>query len=97
MKLPEVNAVDPFAVDTGSFRDRDGRIYRLHGRILRGLSEQALEEFRKLQSTGFYTKFLDRGQLVRSELLPPDQVPLPPEIAKQVTAITDRVVADQSG
>jgi len=83
MKLPEVNAVDPFAVDTGSFRDRDGRIYRLHGRILRGLSEQALEEFRKLQSTGFYTKFLDRGQLVRSELLPPDQVPLPPEIASQ--------------
>ena len=77
------------AVDTGSFRDRDGRIYRHEGRIFRGVSATALEEFRKLESTVFYRKFLERGQLVNSELLTPDQAPLPSEIRQQWAGILE--------
>ncbi len=35
-------------VNTGSFRDRDGRVYHYQGRVFRGLSSLALESFRQL-------------------------------------------------
>jgi hypothetical protein len=66
-----------FAVEAGSFRDRDGRIYRLGDRIIRGISESALTDFQKLQSTGFYARFLKKGRLVASEILPAEAVSLP--------------------
>jgi SAM-dependent methyltransferase len=71
------------AVDTGSFRDRDGRIYTRGDRIIRGISAAALAEFKKLESTAFYTTFLQKGLLVGSELLVPENVDLPPEIMQQ--------------
>jgi len=71
------------AVDTGSFRDRDGRIYIRGDRIIRGVSASALAEFKKLESTAFYTRFLQKGQLVGSELLSPENVNLPSEIVQQ--------------
>jgi len=84
MKRPEVNspdsfASDSFAVEAGSFRDRDGRIYRLGNRIIRGISASALEDFQKLQGTKFYQRFQEKGQLVASQLLAPDEVSLPGE------------------
>jgi len=71
------------AVDTGSFRDRDGRIYVQGGRVIRGLSEHALGEFEKLASTAFYTRFLKDGRLVSSHLLDPQDIDLPAEIKNQ--------------
>ena len=71
------------SVDTGSFRDRDGRIYRLDNRIIRGISENALLEFEKLESTAFYARFLEKGQLVSSHLLSPEDVGLPKEVMQQ--------------
>ena len=74
----------PFsAVDTGSFRDREGRIFRHGDRIIRGVSAVALAEFKKLESTVFYSRFLQKGLLVGSDLLSPANVPLPPEIQQQ--------------
>lgn len=70
------------AVDAGSFRDRDGRIYHLDGRIIRGVSESALKEFQRLQETQFYADFLKSGRLVSSEFLDRDQVPLPEPVKR---------------
>lgn len=78
-----MNSGSPSSVDTGSFRDRDGRIYRLEDRIIRGISKSALHEFRKLESTAFYTRFLKKGQLVGSQSLDPENVGLPPEVMQQ--------------
>jgi SAM-dependent methyltransferase len=79
MNRPESSPAVPSAVDSGSFRDRDGRVYRLGGRIIRGLSPAALADFAKLRSTKFYGRCLEQGRLVGSEPLAPEQVPLPPE------------------
>ncbi len=64
-------------VEAGSFRDRDGRVYRLGERILRGLSAGALEDFRRLVSTRFYGRFLEQGKLVGTREVPADELPLP--------------------
>ena len=79
MTRPEQSQAGQFAVDSGSFRDRDGRVYRLGGRIIRGLSDAALADFEKLRSTKFYRRFLEQGRLVASDPLAPERVPLAPE------------------
>lgn len=78
-----MNSVASPVVDTGSFRDRDGRIYRFENRIIRGISENALLDFEKLESTTFYTRFLKKGRLVSSRLLSPEDVGLPGEVMQQ--------------
>ena len=51
------------AIDAGSFRDRDGRVYRHQGQIFRGLSESALNNFRQLQEESFFVKLTASGKL----------------------------------
>jgi SAM-dependent methyltransferase len=73
----------PFAIEGGSFRDRDGRVYRRDGRVIRGLSAGALADFDRLQNTRFHKRFVEQGRLVASRLLDPEEVPLPAEEAGQ--------------
>jgi SAM-dependent methyltransferase len=82
-KPAEMSSIPASAVDSGSFRDRDGRIYLHDDRVFRGISEGALESLRKLESTKFYNKFLQQESLVSSELLSTENVPLPAEIKDQ--------------
>lgn len=79
MKRSEVSPAEPFAVDSGSFRDRDGRVYRLDGRVVRGLSAGALADFENLRSATFYHRFLDAGRLVASTALAAEGLDLPQE------------------
>ena len=79
MKQAEAGPLALAAVDGGSFRDRDGRVYRVGGRIVRGVSAGALADFKKLRSKPCYERLLAQGQLIGCELLQPDAVPLPPE------------------
>ena len=69
----------PYGIDAGSFRDRDGRIYRCGDRILRGISEGALADFRKLEGKKFFKRFTEAGKLVATKEIAADEVPLPDE------------------
>ena len=74
-----MGSADAYRIDAGSFRDRDGRIYRCEGRILRGISERALADYRKLEAAAFFQRFVDAGKLVATREVPFDAVPLPDE------------------
>jgi hypothetical protein len=70
-------------VDTGSFRDRDGRVYHHQGRVLRGLSASALENFRRLQDKKFYQKLVKSGKVVATRELPIEENLLPEDVQAQ--------------
>ena len=78
-KRAEVNSETSYGIDSGSFRDRDGRIYLCGGRILRGISEGALADYRKLESKKFFKRFSEAGKLVATREIPMGEVPLPGE------------------
>ncbi|MEJ2384672.1 MAG: class I SAM-dependent methyltransferase [Xanthomonadales bacterium] len=46
-------------------------------RTLRGISERALDDFRKLEATAFFRRFVDAGRLVATREVPAVEVPLP--------------------
>lgn len=71
------------AVNTGSFRDRDGRVYHFQGRVFRGLSASALESFRQLTQKDFYKKLSEAGKVVATRELAADENPLPADIRER--------------
>lgn len=73
----------PVLAESGSFRDRDGRVYYADNRVIRGISASAVDNFTKLEASGFYRKFLERGRLVNSTLLDHDSVPLPDSVKQE--------------
>jgi SAM-dependent methyltransferase len=74
---------DSALVVSGSFRDRDGRVYREQDRIFRGLSSTALENYQKLEKTGFYQALIESGKIIGTRLLPEEENPLPAAIQSQ--------------
>ena len=68
---------------SGSFRDRDGRVYLHGGRVFRGLSKAALANFRVLQEKPFYRKNLEAGAIIQTRELPLENLPLPETITGQ--------------
>jgi SAM-dependent methyltransferase len=70
-------------INTGSFRDRDGRVYHFQDRVFRGLSEAALESFRQLRDMPFYIKLADAGRVIGTREIAADENPLPGEIINQ--------------
>jgi SAM-dependent methyltransferase len=74
---------EPALVVSGSFRDRDGRVYRDQDRIIRGLGSSALDNHLKLEQTGFYQALLESGKIIGTRLLPDAENPLPAEIKSQ--------------
>lgn len=69
--------------DSGSFRDREGRIYLHSDRVIRGLSEAAMQNFNALEATGFYRRFTDSGAIIGSRILPGAENPLPDDVQAQ--------------
>ena len=55
--------------EPGSFRDPGGRVWRDGRRVLRGLDEEAAGNFHALRATRFYSKALEDGDLVATEIV----------------------------
>src|SRR5205809_124918 len=51
-------------IESGSFRDRNGRIFYSSGAVYRGISLRALEEWKALSSTKFFQPAVDAGKLI---------------------------------
>jgi len=68
------------AVNAGSFRDRDGRVYHFQGRVFRGLSASALDSYRQLTQKAFYTKLAESGKVIGTREVLPEQNPLPDDV-----------------
>jgi len=71
------------AVNNGSFRDRDGRVYHFQDRVFRGLSQPALESFRLLQEKPFYTKLAESGKVIGTREIDVESNPLPEDVKVQ--------------
>jgi hypothetical protein len=55
------------ALEPGSFRDRTARVFYQDGRIFRGLTRTALEEWQVLSASAFYRRFSDSGAIVHTQ------------------------------
>jgi hypothetical protein len=54
--------------DSGSFRDRDGKVFYADGGVYRALSKQALLDWRRLSATAFFKEGVEAGKIIRTEL-----------------------------
>ncbi|MEM1205598.1 MAG: class I SAM-dependent methyltransferase [Acidobacteriota bacterium] len=63
-------------LEAGSFRDRDGRVFYRDGRVYRALSEEGLEDWKRLAATRFFPRMVEAGKIVPTETadLPPSSL-----------------------
>ncbi len=73
--------------DTGSFRDRDARVFRVNEQVFRGLSKTAKSDWSRLRQTGFYKKLVSDKKLVRTKLLEVSDPGLSASLAKEWEAV----------
>ena len=65
------------AYEPGSFRDPDSAVFRADGKVLRGLSSQAADDWDRLSATAFFGRLTDAGQIVRTTAHDGDAPPSP--------------------
>jgi hypothetical protein len=54
------------APDGGSFRDPDGRIFRIHGEIVRALSEEGAANWSAFEESGLLARLVESGDVVET-------------------------------
>lgn len=59
-------------LESGSFRDRNGRVFYSSGHVFRVLSEKALKEWETLSSTKFFRRSMAAGKIVLTDRIDPD-------------------------
>lgn len=72
-----MNPPEGHTADGGSFRDRQGRVYRHGERIIRGLDPTALGDFRLLAGTRFFPAAVEAGRIIGTRELALADNPLP--------------------
>ena len=63
-------------VDSASFRDPSGHVYKIDGRIFRTVSEHAVRDFEAVRAAGFYEELTAAGRVVAAEIVE-DGIPEP--------------------
>jgi len=58
-------------LETGSFRDRNGRVFYLNNKIYRSLSDTAYDNWQQLETTLFYKYFLNKKKIIVSQEIKP--------------------------
>ncbi len=61
-------ASDDF-VDSASFRDPSGHVYRIDGQIYRTVTDRALDDFEALRASGVYDELAAAGKVVAAEII----------------------------
>ncbi len=52
------------SIDTGSFRDREGRVFYQYGKVFRALSERAAAAWKRLDGTKFFPRCVAEGKII---------------------------------
>ena len=65
------------AYEPGSFRDPDSAVFTADGKVLRGLSGQAADDWDRLRGTLFFPRLTESGQIVRTSAHDGDAPPSP--------------------
>ncbi len=63
--------------EPGSFRDPDSAVFTAGGKVLRGLSGRAADDYARLSGTSFFPRLVGSGQIVRTALHEGDAPPSP--------------------
>jgi hypothetical protein len=58
--------------ESGSFRDWDGRVFTLEGRIVRALSDEGVRNFLALSQSEMYRRSRSRGDLIETAIAAPE-------------------------
>jgi SAM-dependent methyltransferase len=61
--------------EIGSFRDRHGQVFYRDDRVFRGLSAEALGNWKRLESTEFFKRFSGEGRIIGTRLLDSTDLP----------------------
>jgi hypothetical protein len=56
-------------VDSASFRDPSGHVYKIDGRIYRTVTDHALADFEALRASGVYDELAAAGKVVVAEIV----------------------------
>lgn len=62
---------DVIDYDAGSFRDRDGRVYRVGDKIRRGLSEHGLKDWTRFSESPLYRRLSEEGLIPKTTPVDP--------------------------
>jgi SAM-dependent methyltransferase len=63
--------------EPGSFRDPDSAVFTADGKVLRGLSGRAADDYERLSGTSFFPRLVGSGQIVRTTVHEGDAPPSP--------------------
>ncbi|MFH1724555.1 MAG: methyltransferase [Elusimicrobiota bacterium] len=64
--------------EDGSFRDPGSRVFLHDGRVYRGLGRRSAEDWKALSAARFFARGVERGSIIGTEALAPEDPALPP-------------------
>ena len=76
-----------YRIESGSFRDPNGRVFYFRDNIYRGLGEKAFCDWKALSSKKLFPRFLAAGKLVGTTHIDPTAEGIPPDLIQGWAAV----------